>query len=258
MIVEFLGSTGVGKSTLAPALVQAFRQEDATALSVTEGIHHYMTQTLLGRAVGVVVPQRLRHPIVWRSFVYVVRPWHVLEFAILRPRLVCHVLASQLRRPIPWHHKWLILRLFLGTTGEYQFLTSHARSDEVLIFDEGFVHRVLHMHVSEIESPDAVHIRQYLDLLPRPDVVVWVRAPLDACISRIVAKGLQSRLQRLSTEQIRRFVANAADVARIASLYLSEKNWTIVEIDNSGDRATAVADLQRKMAMHWPQRVVTG
>lgn len=248
MIVEFLGNSGAGKTTLIPGLIEFLQGRGLTAMSVTEAIHCYMRNTPLGRVVCLFTPQALRRPALWRVFSYVTLKLHIVGFTVQNPRLVYYVVASQLRRPIPWRHRRLILRLFLRMAGTYQFLRSRARPDEILVFDEGFAHRAVHLFVSESEQPDPEQIIAYLRLLPRSDLVVWVRASLDACLARIFARGLQVRLRGLETREVVRFVRNADQVVNVVSRYLEDSGWEIVRVENDGDPAMSAAELQRSVA----------
>jgi thymidylate kinase len=130
---------------------------------------------------------------------------------------------------------------------EYHFLSSRAQADEVVVFDEGFVHRAVHMFVSASEQLNAHQIIEYLKWLPRSDVVIWVKSPLDTCLARIHARGLQVRLSDLTTEGIARFVANAEQVVNIASQYLRDTGWSVVEITNDGDLGKCAAEMHHSV-----------
>jgi hypothetical protein len=102
--------------------------------------------------------------------------------------------------------------------------------------------------VSESERLDPDQIAVYLELLPRSDLVIWVRSPLDVCISRICARGLQVRLRGLAERDVARFMANAEQVVSIVSRHIRSAGWQVVEVKNSDDLATCVAELHRDVA----------
>jgi len=243
MIIEFLGNSGSGKSTLIPMLAEHLRANGFVALPVTEAIHHYMRKTLWGRAVGLLVPPAWQGPILWRVFSYLVCKMHIGAFAARNPRLVTYVVTSQLRRRIPWQHRWLIVRLFLQMAGYHHFLRSRAQPGDVLVFDEGFVHRAVHLFVSEAEGLEPDRIAAYLRLLPQSDIVVRVQTPLDVCLARIRARGLQVRLRRLGPAEVAQFVANAEQVVNVVSQVLKSAGWQVVEVENSGGLEVCAADL---------------
>jgi thymidylate kinase len=252
MIIEFSGNTGAGKSTLVPILTQLLRDADQVARTTQEAIYHYTARTRVGQVVCSLAPGVLRGPALWRLYSYGICRAHMVRFASQNPRLVRHVVKSQLRRPIPWRHKWLILRLFFRMAGEYHFLTSRAQAEETLVFDEGFVHRAVHMFVSESEQPDLGQVISYLELLPRSDLVVWVSAPPDTCLARIHARGLQKRLRGLTANEVDRFVKNSDQVVNVAVQYIKQAGWSVVEIANEGDLSACSAELHQEVGMYLP------
>lgn len=251
MIVEFLGNSGSGKSTLIPILIRLLRDEGLMAMSMTEAIHDDMRKTYLGRIIGSLAPQAWQGPILWRVFSHVNSRLCTAKFALQNPRLMRYVIMSQLRRPIPWQHRRLILRLFFQMVGGYHFLKSRVQPNQILIFDEAFVHRVVHMFVSESEPIKPDQVLEYLKLLPRSDLVILVQSPLDVCLARIHARGLQVRLRDLEAPDIERFMMNAEQGVAIASKYLKEANWEIIEVENDGDLDVCTAELRRSLAEYF-------
>lgn len=254
MIVEFLGNSGSGKSTLVLMLLQRLRERGFVALSEPQAIHHYMRRTAWGRVVGWLVPPAWQGPILWRVFSYLICNLHVAAFAARNRRLVTYVVASQLRRPIPWRHRRLIVRLFLQMAGSYHFLRSQAQPSDVLVFDEGFVHRATHLFVSEAEALKPAEIAAYLRLLPQPDIVVQVQTTLAVCLARLYARGLQVRLRILEPDDVAQFVSNAEQVVSIVSGALKRAGWQVVEVENSGDLDVSAAELYRGVERLLPPR----
>ncbi len=245
MIVEFLGNSGAGKSTLVSALIRLWRDDGVTVMSVTDAIHHYMRQTVVGRAVCSLAPDAWQGPILWRVFARTVARWHTAAFIAGHRELARYVWASQRRRPIPRRHRRLILRLFFNMAGQHHFFQAHRRPGEVIVFDEGFVHRAVHLFVSPAEQPDPGRIVAYLERIPRPDLLVLVQAPPDVCLARISARGLQVRLRGLDAEATARFVAHAGQVVDVAARYLVADGVEVVAVENIGDIETSVARLRR-------------
>jgi thymidylate kinase len=250
MIVEFLGNTGAGKSTLVPILTGLLRDESMTAMSATEAVYHYTARTLLGQGIHVLAPKALRGPILWRLFAYLISKLHMVRFSAQNPRLVRYVIRLQLRRPIPWRHRWLIVRLFFRMACTYSFLRSRAKANEFVILDEGLVHRVVHMFVSASEPLQADRVVEYLRWLPRSDLVICVKSPREICLARIQARGLQIRLANATEEDVARFVANGEQVVDMASRYLKDAGWSLVEITNDGDLSTCATQMRDELGSH--------
>ena len=250
MIVEFLGNTGAGKSTLVSALIHFWCDEGVMAMSVTDAIHHYMRQTVVGRAVCRLAPPAWQGPILWRAFAHTTARWHTAAFVVEQRELARYVWASQRHRPIPRPHRRLILRLFFKMAGQYHFFQGRRRPGEVIVFDEGFAHRAVHLFASPTERPDPERVVAYLERIPRPDRVVLVQAPPAVCLARISARGLQARLRGLDAEAVARFVVHAGQVVDVVARHLAASGVELVVVENGGPLATSVAGLRRSLSKH--------
>ncbi len=140
-----------------------------------------------------------------------------------------------------------MLHWFFHLVGNYEFLTAHIRADEALIFDEGFIHRVVQMNASDMEEPNPAQIVAYVNLLPRPDLVICPQAPWEVCEERIYRRGIWERFRHKSPAQISRYVANSHRIVNLTIEYIKSAGWTVIEVDNGGDDpAVSKADLRRK------------
>jgi len=257
MIIEFMGTSGSGKSTLIPGLIRILRDDGLTAMPATEAIQHYMHKTHLGRLICTLMPSSLQEPVLRGVFDFLLSRFYAVRFVASRPRLASYVVKLQLRRHIPWRHKWLILRLFFQMASWYQFLQRQP-SNEVVVFDEGFAHRVTHLFVSEVEQPDGDRILAYLKLLPQSDLVIWVQAPLETCLNRIHARGLQVRLRGRSEQDIAQFMLCAEQVTNFAAHYLAEAGWHMAKVENQRDLAAGIAELRHAVLEYVPQTTSSG
>jgi thymidylate kinase len=248
MIVEFIGAPGAGKTTLVPTLIDHLAERGIRARSVVEAARPYAERTLLGKAVGRLSPPRFRHPLMWQVF-YHLSVLYRLRFFVQHPRLVWQVSTSQRRRPIPADARRHVTYWFFHLVGYYEFLAAHSRSDEALVFDEGFVHRVVQMNASDVEEPDPAQIRDYVNLLPRPDLVVFVEAPWEVCEQRIYRRGLWKRFHDKSPAEVSRYVANSHRIVNMTVDYIQSKGWTVIEVDNRGDEVeVSESELRGKLA----------
>ena len=257
MIIEFMGTSGSGKSTLIPCLLRILRDDGLTAMPATEAIPHYMRKTRFGRLICALTPPSLQESVMRAFFDFPLSRFYVVKFAASRPQLASYVVNSQLRRHIPWRHKWLILRLFFEMASWYQFLQRQP-STEIVVFDEGFAHRVTHLFVSEVERPDNGRILAYLKLLPQSDLVIWVQAPVDTCLNRIHARGLQVRLRGRNEQDITRFMLCAEQVVDLSAHYLGEAGWHMAKVENQGDLFGCVAELRQAVLEYVPQTNASG
>jgi thymidylate kinase len=247
MYIEFIGPPGAGKTTLIPAAAEALDQRGLTAYTVVEASRPFAARTLAGAAVNALAPRRWRGPLLWRVFSRL-SALSRLRFYAANRELLRMVRASQRRRPaaagsrerrvLYWYHRH---------AGYYQFLTSRAADNELLLFDEGF--RVVQLFSSAVEQPQLETVRAYVALLPRPDLTIAVKTPAQLCQQRIYSRGLWQRFAGKSQEEVNQFVLNANLATTLALDAAREAGWPLVEIDNSaGDPAPASAYLRQVLA----------
>ncbi len=249
MVIEFIGTPGAGKTTLLPIVAEYLQERGIRARSVVEAARPYAQRTFLGRAVSRLVPQSLRRPLLWQVFYYLSALYR-LRFFTKHPRLIRQVLSSQKRRPIPVDARRHVTYWFFHLVGCYEFLTAHACPDEALILDEGFVHRVVQMNASDVEEPDPAQIVAYVDLLPRPDLVIAVLSPLEVCEKRIYRRGIWKRFEHKSPAEVSRYLANSHRVVDLTVDYIRSKGWNVIEVDNWGEELAALrAEFRSKLTM---------
>ncbi len=182
LVVEFIGATGVGKSTLLSAVAehlsaQGFRVHDA--------------EDAILKRWGLALPNHPR----MRSAV-------VLLLAL--PPFLLYLLTRNGRRL-----SWLALRAILrgmGSTwigakllGHFvkrvgsQFLLEQLPSDwidcDIVLCDEGVVHAAHNLFVHAGCEPLKGEVVQFGRLVPRPDVLVWVTAPVEQSAAVIGRRG---------------------------------------------------------------------
>ncbi|MEM2125338.1 MAG: hypothetical protein QXQ53_02945 [Candidatus Methanosuratincola sp.] len=235
MIIEFIGTPGSGKTTLLPSVIETFKECGIQAHTVVDASRPYAHRTLVGKFISHLTPERLRPPLMWQVF-YQLSAIFRISFFIKHPRLVWQVYTSQKRRPPgAYLRERRILYWFIRTTGYYEFLTTYSRPGEAIIFDEGFIHRVVQLNVSDVEEPQPSQILNYVDLLPRPDLVIFIHASPEACMDRIYKRGIWEHFRSKKPEEIARYIANAHCVVKLAVDRVKAKGWEVIEIDNGND-----------------------
>jgi len=231
MIIEFIGTPGAGKSTLLPTVIEYLQQKNKTALTVVDAARPYARRTIPGKLTHLLTPANLQRPLLWQVF-YHLSTLYRLRFFIKNSRLIWYVLNTQYHRPIDANHRRRIFHGFFHTLGYYEFLKSRMRPEEILVFDEGFAHRVVQMNSSDSEKPNPARISGYINLIPQPDLLVFVHAPRDICEKRIYSRGLWKQFHSKSPEQVSKFVTNAYTIVNMAVDHIKTKKWPLIEINN--------------------------
>ncbi len=248
VIVEFIGTPGAGKTALMPVVGAHFNRLGFQALPVLEAARPFASRTPAGKFVRVSTSGRLRRSLLWQLF-YLSSFAGRQRFRRQHRTLIRSVLAFQQQRPITQADRRHVLRWFIHLTGTYEFLKAYSRPREVLVFDEGFVHRVVQLFASESEDPDPARVAAYLDLVPQPDLVVFPRAASATCERRVFERGLWDRFRVKEREAASRFIANAHRVVTFAVGHIRSKGWTVVEVDNDDREISAsMAALQNSLA----------
>ena len=248
MIIEFIGTPGAGKTTLLPAVIEFLSEHGLHGFTVMDAARPYARRTLLGRVVNHWAGQSLRGPLLWQIFYHRSKLYR-LRFFVNHPKLIWQVWSSQRRRPIPAEAQQHVLHWFFRLVGYYEFLTAHIRSDEALILDEGFIHRVVQMNASDVEEPNPDQIFAYVDLLPRPDLVIFPQAPWEVCQERIYQRGVWARFQHKSPAELARYVANSHQIVNLTVDYIKRSGWPVIEVDNgNNDLAASIAELRSQLA----------
>lgn len=188
MIVEFIGSTGAGKSTLI-AEVQSRISKSAEVITSFDlvatplglrGVSHPTTRNLIQEVVGLPffigsLPQQ-------KAFVaYTLR-----------------MLARQANFTIFTVNN---LRSLERKIGVYEIIRRYAR-DRIILVDEGTVllaHNVF-VYSSEYYSPE--EIAKFARLVPLPDVIIYVKAPVNNLIRRTLQRADPPREMKLKNQTL--------------------------------------------------------
>jgi len=245
MLIEFLGAPGTGKTTLASMVTHFLQEQGLSALTIGDAVPLCAARTLWGKAMSSVMSHSWQSSAWWRVYSYTSSCYRI-QFAVENYAFWRYVVKLQRGRIIPREHQRLIRWYLNRMMGLYQFCKCHLQPDEILILDEGFAHRVTHF-VSDVEQPDPGAIMRYVELMPRTDISVRVRAPVNTCVERIWVRGLGGRLGGKSKQEVTRFVANSAQAIDISARHLRLMGRDVVEIDNDGNLNVCVTSLETQL-----------
>lgn len=248
LVVEFLGTPGAGKTTLLNTARTVFQNEGFHPYSVVEAARPFAGRTVSGRFVSLISPARYRKQLLWQVFYYSSLV-HRFRFVQSHKQLDQYVSKSQKHRPVEAAiRERRTLYWFQRLMGYYEYLTSHSQPGDVLIWDDGFVHRAVHLHASSVETPDLSKVQTYLDLIPRPDVVIVPCTPIDICEARIMKRGIWDHFRDKGQAELRQYLISASQVVSGTVDYLKAKGWLVIEVDNSRDDLTVTQEeLQKKL-----------
>jgi thymidylate kinase len=245
LVVEFIGIPGSGKTTLSLELAGLLQARSVPASTVVGAAREHARRTRLGQWIGQLESARLQRALLWQLF-YGYGLGHALRFMHERPMLTRHVVRSQFRRRLPIAGRAHVLWWFFQLAGRYRFLTTTARAREVLVLDDGFLHRSIHLFATAVGEPDSRAVAAYVDLLPVPDVVVFTVADRETCEERVRQRGLWHHSKRLRHNTLSAYLANAECVADLAVRRARQRGWRVVAVNNADRTLDRVRrDLER-------------
>ena len=231
LIVEFIGVPGAGKTTFMPFVKDHFKEQQYQAYSVVEAARPFAARTLPGKIVSKSVQGKLGGVLLWQIF-YKYSFVYRSSFYRHNPVLRKTVLDFQKKRPISNLDREHVLHWFHHQAGSYQFLKTYGQEGEILLFDEGFIHRVVQLFASENEMPDFASLTTYLDLVPKPEIIIFPKASSEVCEKRVYERGLWERFQIKTPEEISLYILNAHQIVNFTVEYIKEKGWTVIEVEN--------------------------
>jgi Ser/Thr protein kinase RdoA (MazF antagonist) len=231
MIVEVCGEPGAGKTAAAGLLVQAMRRSGVDALSDLDAIARCWSRGVLGR-VGRRAGLRTDLAQRRQRWLLVELPWSCV--AVLRhPSAVGIGIAAALREPVALRHRALIVQRLLLPLARLRYLRGRLRAGEVVIVDEGPVHRTVNLFAWRRRPADHAAIARYAHAIPLADVVVAVRASEGIATDRLIRRGLPGMLRGRPSAEVRRFRRHARHALEIATEVASHRT-TLHRIDNDG------------------------
>ena len=227
MIVEFIGSTGAGKTTvlrsverrLAKGAPATTSSDIVTGLLGLQGVTHPTLQNLIQEVVGF--------------------PFFVSSLYRYRA-FVASTLKLLLRDARPNVTTINNLRSLERKLGVYT-LIRRITDDRIILVDEGPV-LAAHMFVHAVHRLTAREIVTFAEALPLPDTIVYVRAPIDVVVHRTLLRPDPPRelLSRSRSDLARHAKAAAALFDQLVALLSGALPILVVDNPDTDERRQQV------------------
>lgn len=198
MIVEFIGSTGAGKSTL----IREVQRKLAQTVEVTTAFDLAATPLGLQRVTQPTLQNLLQEA---AGFPFLLGSLHRHKAFIF---FSLRMLARQADFSIFTIN---ILRSLVRKLGVYE-ISGRRAGDRIVLVDEGTLLAAHNLFVYSSARYTPEEINQFATLVPLPDAVVYVKAPIQTMVERSLRRTdppreLQSRDREMVTSSICRAVA---------------------------------------------------
>ncbi len=233
-IVEFIGCSGSGKTTLCRATYEQLRIAGvrvSTSLSTSLGdswtaspIHSQAAGNLLTEATGLFdFAWRMRHSAYWKTTSLLVR-----------------------ENAISYRERLRLYRSVLRKHVNHDASLNSACGTNYVLIDEGMLH-LAHVLVGRASTEcQPEQLRSLARVLPRPDIVVWVKATASVVQNRLELRGSPPVPDRGSKQ--RNAFLDSAEAVFSGLFELLNPPPHVIHVDNCRNSREAVRRLAESIA----------
>ncbi len=256
-IIEFIALPGAGKSTIRNLLIKQFQQErhdqwitveEAFYLAAKKNIDAHIRLPL--KITPAKIALRLGNKIENRS------QWQQQAQNCF---LAKHGMAlSFFLTSYAFQHSSVIdrqkgIHAFLRTGSLYQCIKQQEFSKQNIIFDEGMIQKSIMFIPTQVElnqQEDSSNISGYLNSVPKPDVVIFIKTSIENSLQRMHSRpdGLTERLQSRDEKQILSFLSRGMDhFEKTVTFLQAESDVKIITVENNFSLDVAVKSIMSEL-----------
>lgn len=239
--IEFIGPPGAGKTAISAYLSD---KNSGYRPDIEEACRRkFLDRAPLKRRLCYhAMPPPVQAFLDRNLLVFRYRRYARKQFGRQHPEAIQQLLAAVVTAE---HQPDKLLRLIQDSTEQYQLGIETAREHEMLYLDEGFGMRAVSALWRRPSAPFS--LERYLRHTPTPEVLVYVRAPPDICLSRQENRKMMSIREPWVGEDLhaeqRRFTELCTKVADE-----QRANTTVITVDNTSTVEDAVDQIGRSLA----------
>jgi len=223
MIVELIGCDGAGKTTLSRMLCG-------------QGIGGSRVMAMPGLLLDRVVLRRITHP----TAVNLVQDVSGLPFLLgtSRPQREFIALSGRMlaRSALSTYDKVNGMRDILRRVGMYELARRRA-SDRIVLSDEGTVLTAYLFVLADVEF-DSAELEHFVRLVPQPDLIVHVKAPVVSLVRRAMTRT-DPRRQHVGKDpdRVERAIRRTVDVFDLVTATAPLRDRVIAVENDDSDHA---------------------
>jgi thymidylate kinase len=245
--VEFIGVTGVGKSTLLKAVAELLSKQGLRVRDAEEVIVSRWGLSLAGH------PKTRSAVVLLRALI----PFARFLFTSNGRRMTWMAFRSIARGMRSFWIGAKLLAHFAKRIGSHRLLERMRRESadcDIVLCDEGVVHAAHNLFVHAGVEPQSEEVTRFGRMVPRPDVLVWVTAPTEQSAAVILQRG-HSRVPAERAAALA-FASDARTTFEALS-HVEELQDVLFRIDNSrnGDPDAAIRERASTIGAFLEQRL---
>lgn len=148
------------------------------------------------------------------------------------PEVMQRVAKSQRKRSKRDRSQDMVLGWVLNLMARYQLAIENADMFERLVIDEGFCQRAVALFGYGFDDKDMSRLREYVEAMPTPDVIILVETPVEICERRLDIRGWSERVANLDPSRRHEFLLNAVRVVEEV-VALLEAESRLIRVDGT-------------------------
>ena len=257
-IIEFIGIPGAGKSTIRKSLVATLKQKDPNSYLTSDEAFLAASRKdtdILYRSILRFLPNKLALKLAGKIFSRTLFQFEAQNRFLAKNGKAFEVfLASNTYHYLPLHEKIAVITAFMQAASLREMFTTFDSTQSLIFCEEGLVQKSF-MFLSAITMSveyEENRIKNYLDHIPPPDVVVHVDASCRQCLERMLTRpeGLTDRLKKIDKKSIDKFLENSANhIQKIISWLNTKKEIEVLHVKNSSSISQAIENLEKKIML---------
>jgi len=200
MHIELIGSTSAGKTTLAKRMVEVGKNSE---IDISLSDDFMLKQLHL---------DWIRNDFLRRRIVEIIAYVLMLTCLGKYKKFIKFVIREGNTSPGSQLYKFNRVRNVFRKIGIFEFISRKSSPQQIILADnEGILQGVHNLFVHQNSQIDLSKISKYVELVPMPDVVLYLQQDEVILVSRTLARG-HTRVSRSSPVKVRHFIRQAVAV----------------------------------------------
>jgi thymidylate kinase len=230
-IVELLGPSGVGKSSLYLELQNQWSEDDSWA------VYHDLVYRRKGKDLVSLI---LKIKSLWSKVSCSDYFWNdgnlkdsQRQFADSHPEfmsVLMDLIQNHTKVGFNCEDKRFLVTFFsLKSIGRLQEVLQREDDKRTCLIDEALLSRIMHLNSPSFTESD---LETYLAAMPLPDGLVYLNAPVEVVLERVQKrKKLSTIHEGLSETEIQLYTENTQHLMEAVINFLNQKNIPVLQLD---------------------------